>query len=102
MPANNPITVPLPADLPTNWQNDQYVAPSGPDTGLSTQHGYNYLMEQVNAAQTAASELGEAFDQLPALEDIGGYITMDDSIPPENRQPNTLYGLILADFTGGV
>lgn len=30
----------------------------------------------------------------------GGYITMDDSIPPEDRQPNTLYGQIIDNFVG--
>ena len=41
----------LPADLPTNWQGGQIVAPNGADAGLPEQYGYNYLMEAVNAAQ---------------------------------------------------
>lgn len=59
----NPITVPLPADLPTNWVNSQIVSPDGVSVGLTAKHGYNYLMQQVNNAQQAASELGEAFDE---------------------------------------
>ncbi len=58
----NPITTPLPADLPTNWEIGQTISPSGTDVGLTEQHGYNYLMEQVNRAQTAAKECGEALD----------------------------------------
>lgn len=50
----------LPADLPTDWTTSQYVSPNGSEVSLSQQHGYNYLMEQVNNAQTAASQCGTA------------------------------------------
>ncbi|HIU43859.1 MAG TPA: exo-alpha-sialidase [Candidatus Ventrousia excrementavium] len=66
--AANPINPPLPADLPENWQNGQIVAPEGADVGLSAQHGYNYLMQQVNAAQEGVNALGQA------VEDLGGEI----------------------------
>ena len=66
--AANPINPPLPADLPENWQNGQIVAPEGADVGLSAQHGYNYLMQQVNAAQAGVNALGQA------VEDLGGEI----------------------------
>lgn len=69
--AENPITVSLPADLPTNWVYGQTVAPEGSDVGLSQQHGYNYLMQQVNAAQQAAEDLGEAFPGLASLDSNG-------------------------------
>lgn len=49
----------LPADLPTDWTTSQYVTPNGSEVSLSQQHGYNYLMEQVNAAQTAVNTLAE-------------------------------------------
>ena len=62
--ADNPITVNLPADLPEDWVENQIVAPEGQSVGLSQQHGYNYLMEQVNNAQTAATQIGEAFSGL--------------------------------------
>ena len=65
--AENPIKTPLPADLPEDWTGGQTVAPTGAEVGLSEQHGYNYLMEQVNAAQTAAKEIGEAFSGLATL-----------------------------------
>lgn len=61
--ANNPIS-PLPADLPEDWVYGQTVAPTGAEVGLSQQHGYNYLMEQVNATQEAANALGAAFSGL--------------------------------------
>ena len=54
------ITQPnLPADLPENWNNSQYVSADGLVAGLTAKHGYNYLMEQVNAAQTAVNTLAE-------------------------------------------
>lgn len=56
----NPITVPLPADLPTDWTTDQIVSVDGTSAGYSEQYGYNYLMQQVNNAQTAASQCGTA------------------------------------------
>lgn len=55
-----PITIPnypLPADLPTNWQANQIVAPDGTAVGLETQYGYNYLMAAVNAAQTMCNNI---------------------------------------------
>ena len=48
---------PLPADLPENWQPSQIVAPNGTDVGETQQHGYNYLMEQVNNAHEAINGL---------------------------------------------
>ena len=62
--ADNPITTPLPADLPTDWVSGQTVGPQGTDVGLTQQHGYNYLMQQVNAAQQAATQIGQAFSGL--------------------------------------
>lgn len=70
--ADNPITVPLPADLPEDWEANDIVAPDGADAGLSEQHGYNYLMEQVNNAQTALTEVGTAFSGLATTQDVDG------------------------------
>ena len=56
----NILAAPLPADLPTDWTQGQTVAPNGADAGLPPQHGYNYLMEQVNAAQSASNEIDGA------------------------------------------
>lgn len=62
--ADKPFDTPLPADLPEDWTSGQIVAPAGADVGLSQQHGYNYLMEQVNAAQRAANAINESFDTI--------------------------------------
>ncbi|MBM6887871.1 pyocin knob domain-containing protein [Pseudoflavonifractor phocaeensis] len=79
--AENPITVPLPQDLPETWETNQIVSPDGVSAGLTPQHGYNYLMQQVNNAQQAAQELGEGIaglsgDNLPASSDGGETISM--------------------------
>lgn len=70
--ADNPITIPLPADLPEDWEANDIVAPDGADAGLSEQHGYNYLMEQVNNAQEAITQVGEAFSGLATTQDVDG------------------------------
>lgn len=51
------ITSVLPHDLPENWSDNQYVTPGGTEAGLTEQHGFNYLMEQVNNTQKAVNEL---------------------------------------------
>ena len=51
--------IPLPADLPENWTSQQTVAPTGAEVGMDEQHGYNYLMKQVNNAQKAAAALNK-------------------------------------------
>lgn len=90
---SNPITVELPADLPTDWQQYQVVSPNGTEAGLDEQHGYNYLMEQVNNAQTAAKECGEALgDTVPASREINGHPLTDDvtlSAADVNAVPTT-------------
>lgn len=62
--ASNPLQNPLPANLPENWQFGQIVGPNGTDVGFSKEHGYNYLMQQVNAVEEAANTLGDAFSTL--------------------------------------
>lgn len=71
--ADNPITTPLPADLPEQWTYGQTVGPNGTDVGLTQQHGYNYLMQQVNATQEGVNALGEAMEDLPDLEYLKNY-----------------------------
>lgn len=71
---DNPITVSLPQDLPTNWTQGQIIGPNGTDVGLTQQHGYNYLMQQVNAAQQAAEEVGDAFSGAAAQTDLTAHI----------------------------
>lgn len=47
----------LPVDLPEDWKLNQAVSPSGMDAGLSKQHGYNYLMQVVNAGHRKTNSL---------------------------------------------
>jgi len=66
--AKNPVSPPLPADLPTDWTYGQTVAPTGAEAGLAEQYGYNYLMRQVNAAQSTLNLVGEAIAGLTAAD----------------------------------
>lgn len=65
--AENPIKTPLPANLPEDWVYGQTVGPNGTDVGLTEQHGYNYLMQQVNAAENGINALGNAMENMPEL-----------------------------------
>lgn len=98
MAAINPITVPLPADLPENWQLNDIVSPSGLEAGLTEQHGYNYLMQQVNAAQQALQQVAEYFPNLATVEDGGGFILYTGNMPVEQRKPRNLYARIVANY----
>lgn len=97
MAAINPITVPLPADLPENWTEGQTVAPDGTDAGLTEQHGYNYLMAQVNAAQEALQQVADYFPNLATTEDGGGFVQYTGAFPAQPK-PNTLYAEVIADY----
>ena len=88
--AENPIKAPLPADLPEDWTYGQTVAPTGEEAGLSTQHGYNYLMQQVNAAQRGVNEVGKAFSGLPSLGPDGKIPA--EQLPTMDYVPNSQKG----------
>lgn len=45
----NLFPTPFNTDLPEDWEQGQIVSPNGTEVGLSKQHGYNYLMQSVNA-----------------------------------------------------
>lgn len=99
--ADNPITTPLPADLPEDWVENQIVAPEGQSVGLDQQHGYNYLMEQVNSAQTAARQLGEAFSNLTAA-DVGAASIGSNGQIPYSQTPHLTGNLtVYVDGTNG-
>ena len=78
--------IPLPADLPENWTSNQTVAPTGAEVGMNEQHGYNYLMKQVNNAQKAATALNEGKLGLHDAADNGivasgaGYVRFGDDM----------------------
>ena len=92
--ATSPVKQSLPADLPENWTDSQYVSPGGTEVGLTPQHGYNYLNIQVNAVQKAAQEINAAFEDLAPLDhetkkipkgyfpdDLGDYQPKTESLP---------------------
>lgn len=92
--ATRPVKQSLPADLPENWTDSQYVSPGGTEVGLTPQHGYNYLNRQVNAVQKAAQEIDAAFEDLAPLDpetkkipkgyfpdDLGDYQLKTESLP---------------------
>lgn len=92
--ATRPVKQSLPADLPENWTDSQYVSPGGTEVGLTPQHGYNYLNRQVNAVQKAAKEIDDAFEDLAPLDhetkkipkgyfpdDLGDYQPKTESLP---------------------
>lgn len=92
--ATRPVKQSLPADLPENWTDSQYVSPGGTEVGLTPQHGYNYLNMQVNAVQKAAQEIDAAFEDLAPLDhetkkipkgyfpdDLGDYQPKTESLP---------------------
>ena len=58
----------LPADLPEDWTSNQKISPNGTEVGLSEQHGYNYLMKQVNDTQNEVNNIGTTIEA--ALEDV--------------------------------
>lgn len=67
--------IPLPADLPENWTSQQTVAPTGAEVGMDEQHGYNYLMKQVNNAQKAAAALNKGKADFVVPHDLSIPIT---------------------------
>lgn len=92
--ATRPVKQSLPADLPENWTDSQYVSPGGTEVGLTPQHGYNYLNRQVNAVQKAVQEIDAAFEDLAPLDpetkkipkgyfpdDLGDYQLKTESLP---------------------
>lgn len=96
--------IPLPADLPENWTSEQTVAPTGAEVGMDEQHGYNYLMRQVNNAQKAATALNEGKLGLHGAADNGivasgsNYVRFGDgtqicwtSVAVGNVAANTIY-----------
>ena len=86
MPAVNPLTSPLPANLPENWTYAQIISPNGVEVGFSQLYGYNYLMVQVNHAQDAINLLGQAFPGLAIPSDISSAVSAHN-LNPESHPP---------------
>lgn len=62
----------LPANLPENWTQGQTISPNGTEVGLTEQHGYNYLMKQVNNTQTEVNNINTA------LTDVAQQATVNE------------------------
>ena len=81
----------LPANLPENWTQGQTISPNGTETGLTEQHGYNYLMKQVNNTQTEVNNINDALPdvaQQATVEEIKNKIGTESDA---DTQP-TLFG----------
>ena len=96
--ATKPISSPLPANLPENWATGQTVAPTGAEVGLGENYGYNYLMEQVNAAQQAVNTMNNAFEDLATTEDLAEQTASD--VGYTNNEQTTVSGALDALFQG--
>ena len=66
----------LPADLPENWTQGEIISPNGTEVGLSEQHGYNYLMKQVNATQNEVNNVGTTIEG--ALKDVAKEVSVQE------------------------
>ena len=55
------------------------------------------LMSKPGGVATLGPDGKVPGEQLP---DIGGFYEVEEAVPPASRKANTLYGLILADYTG--
>lgn len=58
----------LPADLPENWTQGQIISPNGTEVGLTEQHGYNYLMKQVNNTQETVNDVVNNMGNIISIE----------------------------------
>lgn len=96
--ATKPISSPLPANLPENWATGQTVAPTGAEVGLGENYGYNYLMEQVNAAQEAVNTMNNAFEDLATTEDLDEQSASD--VGYTNNGQTSVSGALDALFQG--
>lgn len=98
----------LPADLPENWTQGQIVSPNGTEVGLTEQHGYNYLMKQVNDTQTEVNNVGSTIEA--ALKDVAKEASVQeiqDKMPLLNstigtNNPVPLDTIILQAVVGNV
>ena len=62
--ANKPLPSNPVADIPQNWTDGQIVAPSGTDVGLTSKHGWNYIMSKINEALIALGLINDSFANL--------------------------------------
>lgn len=83
----------LPANLPENWTRGQIVSPNGTETGLTEQHGYNYLMKQVNNTQTEVNNINTALTDVAQQATVNEINNKIGTESDADTQP-TLFGRI--------
>ena len=83
----------LPADLPENWTQAQYISPNGTEVGLTPQHGYNYLMQQVNACQQLLNSIGGFY----VAGGTGASLTIAGLTPVDNQRIQVLLTAAIED-----
>lgn len=88
----------LPADLPEDWTSNQKITPNGTEVGLTPQHGYNYLMKQVNDAQTEINNIGTTIEE--ALTDVAKEASVQEIITSigetDDTGGSTVAGTVMA------
>ena len=83
----------LPADLPENWTSGQIISPNGTEVGLDAKHGYNYLMKQVNAAQTGVNTLSDNMTGVAQESTLQGVKTDVEALSTSAAKEATLQGV---------
>lgn len=83
----------LPADLPENWTSGQIISPNGTEVGLDAKHGYNYLMKQVNAAQTGVNTLNDNMTGVAQESTLQGVKTDVETLGTAAAKEATLQGV---------
>lgn len=83
----------LPANLPENWTQGQTISPNGTEVGLTEQHGYNYLMKQVNNTQTEVNNINGALPDVAQQATVNEINNKIGTESDADTQP-TLFGKI--------
>lgn len=83
----------LPANLPENWTQGQTISPNGTEVGLTEQHGYNYLMKQVNNTQTEVNNINGALPDVAQQATVNEINNKIGNEGDADTQP-TLFGRI--------
>lgn len=84
----------LPADLPENWTQGQTISPNGTEVGLTEQHGYNYLMKQVNNTQTEVNNINTALTDVAQQATVNEINNKIGTESDADTQP-TLFGRLV-------
>ena len=96
--AERPLSAKLPADLPENWTNQQFISPYGLEVGLDKEYGYNYLNQQINETQKSVNKINTDFDYLSGFPKVVHWslgededIKTSESFGPNDSTTSTSY-----------